>query len=207
MCDDDEWWNNIPGLDDKIVSKKKTPSKAGQIDKSKTINDQVKIFRVLNLDEMESTISAHDFTKIENIDEEVFIVSDSDAEMLFLIEFQQEIDLHCVILYAFKSENNGYSPPKRVKCFKVDSLNKNFDDVKSDKNYTSFTKKKKKLEGKQSFKCSFKKKATSTVKFSKVNKLLIFIESNQDGTDKTCLNGIRFKGTIHGMAYFFCLFL
>ena len=170
--------------------------KAGKIDKSKTINDQIKTIRILNLESKESTISVSQFPKIENINQGLFIVSDSDEELLFLIEFKQEIDLDSITFYAMQSAKEEYSPPKEIKIFKVDTLNKDFDDVKSDKDCTLFTIKKKKLEKNQSFKCSLKKKASSTVKFSKVTKLLIFIESNQDGTDQTYLNGIKFNGNI-----------
>merc|ERR1712154_548104 len=86
------------------------------------------------------------------------------------------------------------SEPKTIQLFKVDSLNKDFDDVKSTKPDAQFVGKKKKLKKGQKF--SLKKNAKSTVKFSKVSKILIYISSNIDETDQTYLNGIQFKGIV-----------
>lgn len=138
--------------------------KAGELIKSKIINDCIKTLRIFNLDKNESTISENQFPKIENINQGLFVVSDADEEMLFLIDFEQEIDLESIIFYAIQSaKEDEYSAPKEIKLYAVDSLNKNFDDVKNIKPDAILIGKKNKLANGQKF--SLKKKAKSTIKF------------------------------------------
>ena len=168
---------------------------AGEIKETKTINDCIKTFEILNLETSESTISNDQFPKINNPNQGLFIVSDADEELIFLIDFGQEIDLESITFHAIQSaKEDQYSAPKDINLFIVDSLNKNFDDVKDAKPDKRLTGKKKKLVKGQTF--NMKKKAKSTVKFTKVQKLLIYISSNIDGTEQTYLNGIEFKGLV-----------
>mmetsp|Transcript_36239 Transcript_36239/g.31974 ORF Transcript_36239/g.31974 Transcript_36239/m.31974 type:complete len:219 (+) Transcript_36239:62-718(+) len=180
----------------KILKKKlEDMPEAGVIKKTKSINECIKTFQILNLESSESTITNDQFPKIQNMNQGLFIVSDADEELIFLIDFGQEIDLESITFHAIQSaKEDEYSAPKDINLFIVDSLNKNFDDVKNAKPDKKLIGKKKKLINGQTF--SMKKKAKSTVKFSKVQKLLIYISSNIDDTEQTYLNGIEFKGLI-----------
>eukprot|EP00483_Globobulimina_turgida_P001656 UN01658 len=179
----------------KMIDKMQNGAKAGKIIKGKTINDEIKTFKILNLSHEESTISDKQFPEITNMNEGKFIVSDADEELLFLIEFKQEIQLDSITFYALQSaKEDEYSPPRTIQLFKVDSLNIDFDDAKDTQNDAEFVCKKGKLKNGHKF--SLKKKAKATVKFSKVTKLLIYISSNIDQKEQTYLNGIQFRGTV-----------
>lgn len=179
----------------KILKKKLDELPAGEIKQKTNINDSIKTFEILNLETSESTITNEQFPKIKNPNQGLFIVSDADHELIFLIDFGQDIDLESITFHAIQSAKEGeYSPPKEINLFIVDSLNKNFDDVKDAKPDKTLIGKKKKLVNGQTF--NMKKKAKSSVKFNRVQKLLIYVSSNIDDTEQTYLNGIEFKGLI-----------
>eukprot|EP00484_Ammonia_sp_Unknown_P022099 CAMPEP_0197037188 /NCGR_PEP_ID=MMETSP1384-20130603/14454_1 /TAXON_ID=29189 /ORGANISM="Ammonia sp." /LENGTH=216 /DNA_ID=CAMNT_0042467453 /DNA_START=113 /DNA_END=763 /DNA_ORIENTATION=+ len=180
----------------KLYEEMEKAPKAGKIDQTQTVNDQIKTFRILNLSAEESTISDTQFPKIQNMNQGLFIVSDADEELLILVEFRQEVDLDSFTLFAIQTaKEEEYSAPKNIRLFKADSLNRDFDDVKNNNKFDAkFAAKKEKLKNGQTF--SLKKNAKSTVKFSKTKYLLIYISSNQDGTEQTYLNGIHFTGSV-----------
>eukprot|EP01084_Bolivina_argentea_P309362 535101_1 len=177
-----------------MYEKMQNAPKAGKISKSTAVNDQIQTFRILNRDDA-STISESQFPKIENMNQGLFVLSDADHELLFLIEFKQEIDLDSITFYAIQPpKEEEHSAPKTIAIYKVDSLNKDFDDVNGTKPDAQFVAKKEKLKTGQKF--SFKKKAKARVKFSKVSKLLIYISGNVDDTEQTYLNGMQFTGVV-----------
>eukprot|EP01083_Nonionella_stella_P073289 198072_1 len=158
-----------------------------------TINDRIKSLSILNLDEDESTISGAQFADIENADKQTFVVSDSDAELLLLIEFEGVINLKSIIFDAIGSpDKEKMSEPKHIGLFKVDSIDKDFDDMQNMIPDVNVVCKREKLKEGQSI--NVKKKATNSVKFGKLRKLIIYIKSNIDDQQKTYLNGIRFVG-------------
>ena len=168
--------------------------KAGLIKKGNNVNSEIMTFRVLNLSLKESTISVQKFPKIENVNQALYLVSDADEELLIMVEFRQEIDLQSVTFHALQSpKEEEYGAPKDIALYRVDSLNKDFDDIEYLKGGAKLVGKKEKLSKGQ--KCSLKTKAI----FRGVNKLIIYISSNINGTEQTYLNKIDFKGLVKGM--------
>eukprot|EP01084_Bolivina_argentea_P296574 510798_1 len=142
----------------KFLQQQAKAPKAGAIVGSKTINASIQTFSILNLSDDDSTISDKQFPKIKDVNQGLYVVSDADEEFLFLIEFREEIDLDSITFYCIQSPNEDeISEPKKISLFKVDSLNKDFDDVKDKKGDATFVCSKKKLQNGQTF--SLKKKA------------------------------------------------
>merc|ERR1712130_1077033 len=92
-------------------------------------------------------------------------------------------------------KDNDVSAPKQVFLYRVGSLNKNFDDALSMK--PDFKKKldAKKLNSANGHIINLKKNAKSAVKFGKLEKLMIFLASNQEDSDATFITGIKFEGS------------
>eukprot|EP01084_Bolivina_argentea_P271792 462547_1 len=154
----------------------------------------INTFNVLNVDVDESTFSVKELSTKNKLDKDWYIVSDADEELLILVEFRDTIHLQSVTLYAIPNEDNEeeMSAPKKVKIYKIENANKNFDDIKSLKPDKSIKCSSKKLAKGQVI--SLTKTSKNAVKFQKTRYLAIFIESNQNEIDVTYLNGITFKG-------------
>eukprot|EP01084_Bolivina_argentea_P264144 447334_1 len=153
----------------------------------------IKSLQVLNIDESESTISATELSVYESIkDSKSFIVSDVDEELIILIQFFQPIDLKSIKLYAHDIEIDDASPPKQIHIYKINNLNYDFDDIKSLKSVKSIKCSSKKLSKGQSI--NVNKNIKNPLTFKKVSYLAIYIESNQNDTEKTYLNGMVLKG-------------
>ena len=175
---------------------------AGTMDKIVNVNGLIKTIKVLNRSNEDSTISDKMFGANTNITESQYIVSDADCELLILIEFREDIDLETISFHACMKTNNDdddeddeekdISAPKKVFIYKVDSLNKDFDDALAAKPDLKLSLDKNKLKSGQIVK--LKKKAKASIKFGKIDKLMIYITSNQDETDQTYISGLRFEG-------------
>ena len=153
----------------------------------------VKSVQILNIDEAESTISPELLPAFDtHKDSKKFIVSDVDEELLILIEFSQIIDLRSIRVHALPLDGDSIedaSPPRQVHAFKIKHANYNFDDFQNQA-----------LKPDKSLQCSAKKLAKGQLlklkapKFKRLKFLALFIDSNQEGTEKTYLNGISMKG-------------
>eukprot|EP01083_Nonionella_stella_P267622 904113_1 len=178
---------------------------AGTINSKVNLNNNIKTIRVLNRNESESTISDKAFGENIKPNKHQYIMSDADEELLILIEFKEDVDLETISFHADiekKSDNDNdeecdYSAPKQVYIDKIESLNLDFDDakkMKNNKNATSLKLKSKKLKSEGGHILKLKSKAKTSIKFGKLNKLMIYIASNQDDAEQTYISGIKFQG-------------
>eukprot|EP01084_Bolivina_argentea_P276342 471524_1 len=151
---------------------------------------------LLNVNKKESTISADELAFQESVNYQSYVISDADEELLVLIKFNNLVNLRSIQLFALPPKNdefdaNEISPPNQVHLYKISNLSINFDDVQS-------------LTPNKSVKCSAKKLAKgqniklqnnskNAIHFSQIQFLAIYIQSNQNDTDATYLNGIKFK--------------
>lgn len=130
-----------------------------------------------------------------------YIMSDADEQLLILIEFKEDVDLESITFHALdikedadNEEERDYSRPQQIFVYKVDSLNKDFDDALAAKPDVKLNGDKNKLSSAKGHKLKLKKKAKNAVKFGKMDKIMIFIASNQGDTDNTYISGIKFEG-------------
>eukprot|EP01084_Bolivina_argentea_P208266 355159_1 len=159
----------------------------------------VQSIRVLNIDNEESTISPQQLiSPKKTFNNDSFIISDADEELIILIEFQHAIDLHSIKLYSISfndsADRNIYtSQPKQVHIYKLYNLNVVFDDIKSMKKNKSIKCTAKKMTKGQVI--NLKRSARDALQFKTTKYLAIYIESNQNDSENTHLNGIQIKGT------------
>ena len=145
-------------------------------------HDSISTFQILNLDNNASTLSEDEFPNHSSFKKDSYILSDVGEQLLFLIEFKNLIDLHTIVIHALPEiclyeKVNETSIPKEIAIFKIDNLNKSFKDIQEMKDDHSVT-------------C--KAYFPEMIKFQKKIKCLaIWIKSNQKGTAKTYVNGIR----------------
>eukprot|EP01084_Bolivina_argentea_P054900 100676_1 len=178
----------------KVISEYRKLDIMSHISKCKSVG-------VLNYDKDKSTtsptelicnVSGYNGTGIDN---KRFIASDADEELLILIEFIDYIDLNKITFYALPFDDSicesDMSPPKLIHIFKRDHINLNFDDVNQLKHDVKVTCIAKKLAKGQCV--NMKKKTKNVVKFRSIKYLAIHIKSNQNDSDQTYLNGIRFN--------------
>ena len=216
-----------PAIDPEVAAKmaamakalqQKDVKKAGTIQRASNLNNLIQTIRVLNRSDEESTISDEAFGANTNPNAANFIKSDSDEELLILVEFRENIDLETVSFHACSPEENktnggddgdgggdeededeededgGVSAPKKVFLYKVESLNKDFDDAQSAKPDVKVVCDSTKLSSNKGHVLNLKKKGKTAIKFRKCSKIMIFIASNQDGTEQTFISGIKFTG-------------
>eukprot|EP01084_Bolivina_argentea_P236894 398264_1 len=162
----------------------------------------VKTCTVLNLDKEESTLSQDKI--FANTDESAYIVSEADEELLILIEFTEISQLKnitfCASKYVINSDEkdeNDISAPKLVSIYKTKHLNINFDDITSIKPDKTIKLSVNKLNKGQLIKLYTK------IQFKYVKYLVIYIQKNQEKTDKTYLNSISFNAVIDSNKYEF----
>eukprot|EP01084_Bolivina_argentea_P043623 80350_1 len=88
-------------------------------------------FQILNVDFHQSTISIQSFPCQDNTNKSSYIVSDADEELLILVEFKQPVDLLLIRLFALglNDDVEDVSAPKDIHVYKINDLNKNFDDI------------------------------------------------------------------------------
>lgn len=151
--------------------------------------------KILNMDPDESTMYEESrLIRNCNIDDD-FIVSDIDQEMIILIKFRNIVSLKSIKVYANNiHEVEDVSVPKKVSIYKLKDLDVDFEDLKS------------RMKADKSLICSEKKLSTKgvtfklqnesklTVKFKTAQCIAIFIETNQNDTEKTIINKVLLKG-------------
>jgi len=188
----------------------KKDQKAGTIEKATTLNNLIQTIRVLNRSDEDSTISDQAFGANTNPNPALFIKSDSDEELLILIEFKEDIDLETISFHAVhpesksndddddedsdEEEKGGFSAPKKVFLFKVESLNKDFDDAQALKPDVKVICDSAKMAAAKGHVVRMKKKGKNAIKFRKCSKIMVFVASNQDGTEQTYISGMKFTG-------------
>eukprot|EP01084_Bolivina_argentea_P250258 419232_1 len=150
---------------------------------------------VLNIDKEESTISATDLITRKNINDNSFIVSDADEELLILISFTDVVNLKAINICALSPNSNEMSQPKTVHVYKTKHTNLDFEDIKLLKPDKTIKCKKNKLEKGQAI--NLQKTSKNIVKFKKVQCFAIYIDSNQNDTEITFINAISFDGEIN----------
>eukprot|EP01084_Bolivina_argentea_P309652 535671_1 len=155
----------------------------------------IKTVNILNIDSVESTISPQELITKESLNNDLYVVSDVDEELIVLIEFKKIIHLQKIKLYALKleDEDNDMSQPKQIQVYSVDTPNINFEDIKSLKTNKSVKCSVKKLH--KGLTINFKNNAKNSINFQKIKYLAIYITSNQRDTETTYINSIRFHGT------------
>ena len=154
----------------------------------------IKIANGLNIDIDQSSMGLHELLTAENVNNESYIISVADEELLILIEFKQIVNLFCIKLYALSMDNDqmNVSPPKQIHIYKLDNLNKNFHDIQSMKPDKSIKCSINKLKNGQ--RINLQKTAKNAVQFKNTKYLAIYIETNQNQTKNTYLNGIHCIG-------------
>eukprot|EP01084_Bolivina_argentea_P050990 93803_1 len=165
------------------------------------LRQHVETIRVLNIDNDASSISPQQLVHKETFNDKSYLVSDADEELIILVEFKQIIHLQSVTLHSLnhsKLDDDGIdtSQPKQIHIYKIDGINKSFDDIQSMKSDKSLTCSIKKLSKGQ--KINLKKTSKNAIKFQKIRFLAIYVESNQNDTENTHLNGIKFYGKGNG---------
>eukprot|EP01084_Bolivina_argentea_P264755 448585_1 len=160
--------------------------------------DSVDCISILNIDNEKSTISSQQLITNEPINDEQYIVSDTDEELLILIQFVKEIELKSIKIHYVQNSVNkivdediDISGPKDVLIYKILDLNINFDDLLSIQPDKSIKCNIKKLEKGQNI--SLQKTSKSAIKFKKIKYLAIYVKTNQKNTENTIINGIKFK--------------
>eukprot|EP01084_Bolivina_argentea_P248624 415920_1 len=159
------------------------------------LRSHVNIIQILNIDSDASTLSAQQLLSTDNTEIDSYILSDVDEEIIILVEFKEFVDLQSIKLCALSfDENNEHdtSPPKQVHVYKLDNISKNFEDLKSIKPDKTVKCSSKKLTAYQSIKLK-----KIGIRFKKTRYLAIYIESNQNDTEKTHLNGIKLNGQLN----------
>jgi len=191
--------------------------KAGAIERPRFLNDLVQTIRVLNRSDAESTISDQAFGANTKPDAAHFIKSDSDEELLLLIEFRENVNLETVSFHALPPESKedaaaddedpddddnddddeddaDCSAPKNVSLFKVESLNKDFSDAQDAKPDVKVVCDSKQLASPKGHVVNLKKRGNTAIKFRNCSKIMVFVASNQLETEQTFISGLRFTG-------------
>eukprot|EP01084_Bolivina_argentea_P162398 282638_1 len=92
--------------------------------------------RILNVDNDSSSLSHQELIDRHTFKKESYLLSDADEELLILIEFKQIVDLQSITIHSFNQINNNNndddeidtSPPKQIHIYKINNLNKDFND-------------------------------------------------------------------------------
>merc|ERR1719507_2003096 len=112
---------------------------SGTIKKPQNLNDLIKTIRVLNRSDEYSTISDTAFGASTVPNAKSYIMSDADAELLFLIEFREILDLESISFHALapatetadeeeeEEDQVEFAAARDIFVFVIDSLNKDFD--------------------------------------------------------------------------------
>eukprot|EP01084_Bolivina_argentea_P028201 52425_1 len=152
----------------------------------------IKTFDVLNVSIDDSTVTTQAFLHKEN--KESYIVSETDEEMMLLIEFNNKVNIESITVYAAVGveKNVEASAPKSIYIYKTNHININFNDIKLMRSDKTVKCNLKKLNKGQTIKLNTSSK--NAIKFQKVQYLVIYIASNQNHTEQTYLSGIFIKG-------------
>ena len=164
---------------------------------AKDLKKFVDTISILNKDEEESTLTPRQLMwNYDESDDKSYIISDADHELLILVNFKTQIHLKSITIKSIAKINNDNvsSSPKQIHIYSMQHLNINFDDLKQlnpDKSIKCSTKKLKKGQ-----KIMLNKTSKNVLTFKHVLCIAIFIESNQNNTELTHLNGIKFHGDV-----------
>eukprot|EP01083_Nonionella_stella_P274468 931695_1 len=165
-------------------------------------SDNIETVQIFNIDKDISTTSSTSFISTsnkkqnnENIDNDSYIVSDADEELLILVQFKQITNLQSMTIYASTNgidvENVDVSEPKKVNVFKIDNLRFNFDDVRSrTPNKTVHCSTKRLSKGQY---INLQKEPKNAIQFKNTQCLAIYIESNQNDTENTLVHSISLR--------------
>eukprot|EP01084_Bolivina_argentea_P239304 402251_1 len=144
------------------------------------LRQQVETIHVLNIDDT-SSVTPKEMLLKEQFDSKIYIASDVDEELIILIKFKQNIDLHYIKIHAVSQpitdNTNSLSAPKQAHIYKINNLNVDFNDLKSLKPDITVDCSTKKL--KKGNRINLKRNAKSTIKFKQTRYLAIYIQSNQ----------------------------
>merc|ERR1711971_464000 len=91
-------------------------------------------------------------------------------------------------------DESEYAAPKDIHVFAIDSLNMDFDDAHGAKPELKLLCDAKKLASKKGHKLKMKKTAKSSIKFGKVDMLMVFVATNAGDKEQTYISGMRFEG-------------
>ena len=152
--------------------------------------------QILNRDDEESTMSLDEvLLHSSDPNPERFIVSDADEELIILIKFNKSVDLKSFKIYALPFDDHSNideaSPPKQIHIYKLSHLNQDFEDIKGLKPHKSLKCSSRRLSKGQN--ANLRKNISKPLAFANVKFMAIFIESNQEDTDKTYLHGLSFN--------------
>eukprot|EP01084_Bolivina_argentea_P051178 94133_1 len=147
------------------------------------LQPQVDTIRILNIDIDSSSISPQQLIYQEAFNNESYLISDADEELIILVEFKQIIDLQSITLHSFSEiesddDEIDTSPPKQIHIYKISNMNKDFDDLKSTKSDKCIKCSVKKLSNGQ--KINLQKTSKNAIKFKKIKYLAIYIQTNQN---------------------------
>eukprot|EP01084_Bolivina_argentea_P193340 331710_1 len=153
---------------------------------------QIDTINILNKDIEESTVSNEELIFSNKFDHKSYVLSDADEELIILIQFKAFVDLNSITLHAFPNSNDEHdsSPPKKVHFYKINNLNKSFDEIKSIKPDKSIQCSLSKLQNGQRINL---KKSKTVLVFNKIKYMAIYIETNQQNSEVTNINGIEFN--------------
>eukprot|EP01084_Bolivina_argentea_P288559 495278_1 len=160
-------------------------------DKSSNISatELIETVIALNIDKDDSSIPCTELIFNHQFDSDSFIVSDVDEELIILFEFKQLVELQSIKIFASLDigDELDSSAPKTINIYKTDNLNKDFQDIQALKPHISVNCLSKKLLKGQKINC------TKNRNFKKIRYLAMYIPSNQNNTEKTHINYIKFK--------------
>ena len=160
----------------------------------------IQTVNALNIDVAASSLSSKQLLS-SCIDDDLYLLSDADAEMLLLIEFEDIVNLDNITFYGRQATQQTLSemdieasPPKFIHIFKTDDINNNFSHFDSIKPDVSIECKPKKLNKGQKIK--LQKQAKYVGRFRGIKCLAIYIKTNQNDTELTYLSGLKVEGKI-----------
>ena len=170
------------------------------------ITDCVQTLNVLNVDYDDSNITNNrtelilKSDKNENNNNNAYIISDADQELLILIEFKQHIQLNSIKIWSNTKnvdvDDNQVSEIKDINIYNLKNLNIDFNDLYSYKSDKSIICSLKKLQ-KNGQIINLQNDSKNSIKFKNTKYLAIHIKSNQNDTEKTILNAIKLNGKYH----------
>eukprot|EP01084_Bolivina_argentea_P229073 386710_1 len=122
-----------------------------------------------------------------------YVISDCDEELLILIEFEKIAPLFSITLFATNiniDDDTDISAPKLISLYPTKHLNIDFGDMNGLNPAVSVECSNKKLKNGQMI------KLTNNMKFKYLKYLVVYVKSNQSGTENTYFNGILFNNDI-----------
>ena len=175
-----------------------TSSKQNQ-EQRQDLHDRVNYISILNLNEQESTLTPKQLLSHNDNDDRFYILSDLDHELLILVQFKYFVDLTSITFKAMANskmiKKKNASSPGKIYIKRVSQININFDDIGSLKKGKLIKCCVRKLQKGQ--RIDLNKDLRNVAKFKNIKYLAIFIETNQDKTEFTYLNGLTFEGKTH----------